>query len=311
MQSEVRTLVWVDRRGHEEPLKAQARAYVYPRLSPDGTRVAAELRDEEWDIWILNLVSTTLTRFSFGSYEDRLPVWTPDGKRIVWTSSREGLANVYWQAADGSGTVEQLIKSPVPQFVSAISPDGTQLVLREGASTRDLMIVAMDQQPRLVKPLVQTSFVETSAEISPDGRWMAYASNESGQDEVYVRPFPNVNDGRWPVSIGGGAKPLWARNGRELFYMVPSGGGVAVMSTPIEGGATFAAGKPTKVAEGPYFFGTTGTGGTAFRTYDISLDDKRFLMIKNPEGAEQTATSTNITVVQNWTEELKRLVPEK
>ncbi len=90
LQSEARTLVWVDRRGHEEPLKAPARAYVYPRLSPDGTRVAAEVRDQEWDIWILNLVSTTLTRFSFGPGADRLPVWTPDGQRIVWTSGRAG-----------------------------------------------------------------------------------------------------------------------------------------------------------------------------------------------------------------------------
>ncbi len=309
LQSEVRTLVWVDRRGHEEPLKAPVRAYVYPRLSPDGTRVAAELRDEDWDIWILNLVSPTLTRFSFGSNEDRLPIWTPDGKRIVWTSSREGLANPYWQAADGSGTVEQLIKSPAPQFVSAISPDGTQLVLREGAATRDLMVVAMEKEPRLAQPLVRTPFVETSAEISPDGQWMAYQSNESGQDEVYVRPFPNVNAGRWPVSIGGGAKPLWARNGRELFYMVPSGSGIAVMSTPIERGASFAAGTPTKVLEGPYFFGTAGTGATAFRTYDVSLDGQRFLMIKNPEESEQAATSMNF--VQNWTEELKRLVPTR
>ena len=246
--------------------------------------MAAELRDEEWDIWILNLVSTAFTRFSFGPTPDRLPVWTPkDGRRIIWSSERSGVSNLYWQAADGSGSAERLIESSTSQFVSAISPDGARLVLREGAATtRDLMVVAMDTEARDKKPLVQTPFVETSAEISPDGRFIAYASNESGQDEVYVRPFPNVDAWKRHVSTGGGAKPLWGRNGRELFYLVQSGRGVAIMSISIERGANFAAGTPTKVLEGPYFFGTTGTGATAFRTYDVSLDDQRFLMIKTP-----------------------------
>jgi hypothetical protein len=126
-----------------------------------------------------------------------------------------------------------------------------------------------------------------------------------------VRPFPEVNAWQRLVSTGGGAKPRWARNGRELFYLVQSGGGTALMSAPIERGASFAAGTPRKVLEGPYFFGTIGSGNTAFRTYDVSLDDQRFLMIKNPKGAEQAATSTNIIVVQNWTEELKQLAPTK
>jgi Tol biopolymer transport system component len=229
----------------------------------------------------------------------------------VWTSGAGGAATLYWQAADRSGSLEQLIKSPNPQYPAAFSRDGTRLVIREDAESRDLMVVAMDEEPRRVQPLIQTPFVETSAEISYDGRLIAYASDETGQDEIYVRPFPEVNAWHRPVSIGGGAKPRWARNGRELFYLVQSGGGSAVMSAPIERSATFAAGTPKKVLEGPYFFGSTGTGNTAFRTYDVSLDDQRFLMIKNPEGTEQAATSTNITVIQNWAEELKRLVPTK
>ena len=238
-------------------------------------------------------------------------MWTPDGSRIVWTSGTGGSATLYWQAADRSGSVEQLIKSPNAQYPTAFSRDGTRLVIREDAESRDLMVVVMDEEPRRVQPLITTPFVETSAEISPDGQLIAYASDETGQDEIYVRPFPDVNAGRWPVSIGGGAKPRWARNGRELFYLVQSGVGTAVMSASIERTATFAAGTPRKVLEGPYFFGTSGSGNTAFRTYDTSLDDQRFLMIKNPEGAELAATSTNITVIQNWTEELKRLVPTK
>ena len=311
VQSEERSLVWVDRRSHEEPLNAPARAYVYPRLSPDGTRVAVEVRDQDWDIWIANLVSSTFTRFSLTPGPDRLPVWTPDGSRIVWTSGAGGTATLYWQAADRSGSVERLIESPNPQYPSAFSRDGTRLVIREDAESRDLMVVVMDEAPRRVQPLIATQFVETSAEISPDGRLIAYASDETGKDEIYVRPFPDVTAWHRPVSTGGGAKPRWARNGRELFYLVPSGGGTAVMSAPIERSATFAAGTPKKVLEGPYFFGSIGSGNTAFRTYDVSLDDQRFLMVKNPEGAELAAALTNITVIQNWTEELKRLVPTK
>jgi serine/threonine-protein kinase len=120
-----------------------------------------------------------------------------------------------------------------------------------------------------------------------------------------VRPFPDVNAGRWQVSNGGGTKPLWARNGRELFYLVAAGAGAAVMSAPIERGATFVARTPAKVLEGPYYFGTAGAGDAAFRTYDVAPDGRRFLMIK--EGGDQTAAPASLIVVLNWVEELKRL----
>jgi serine/threonine-protein kinase len=319
-----RTLVWVDRQGRETPIPAPPRTYAYPRLSPDGTRVAVEVRDQEWDIWIVSLASTTLTRFSFGPATDRLPVWTPDGRRIVWSSERDGAANMYWQSADGSGSVERLLQSTNPQFSSALSPDGTRLVFRQDTATRDLMVVAMDAAPRQTdpgrgqpptpreaQPLLQTPFTETSAEISPDGRWIAYQSDESGQDEIYARPFPDVDAGRWQVSTRGGTKPLWARSGRELFYLVPADAGAAVMSAPIGRGPIFAAGTPTRVLEGPYFFGTSGVGDVGFRTYDVGPDGQRFLMIKEGGGAGQTAAPASLIVVLNWVEELKRLVPAK
>jgi len=324
VQAPARTLVWVDRNGHEEPVKAPARAYTYPRLSPDGTRVAAEVRDQDWDIWVANLVSTTFTRFSFDPSPDRLPTWTPDGRRIIWGSERGGASSIYWQAADGSGAIEQLTINPVALYPSAISPDGTRLIVRQDAPTRDLMVVAIDRAPaqtdptrsqqaelKRPQPLVQTPAAESAADVSPDGRWVAYQSDESGRDEIYVRPFPDANAGRWQVSTGGGAKPLWARNGRELFYMIPTGGGATVMSAPIERGASFAAGTPTKVLEGPYFFGTSGGGDTAFRTFDVSRDGQRFLMIKLPGGSDQAAGLPSLIVVQHWVEELKRLVPSK
>ena len=143
-----------------------------------------------------------------------------------------------------------------------------------------------------------------NGEISPDGRWLAYQSNESNQDEIYVRPFPSVGDGRWPISTGGGTQPLWAPNGRELFYRH----GNSLLSVPVETTRTFSAGTPTTVFEGPYFSPPAGLAG---RTYDVSRDGQRFLMIKDAPAGDPNAAAASIVVVLNWTEELKRLVPTK
>jgi serine/threonine-protein kinase len=143
-----------------------------------------------------------------------------------------------------------------------------------------------------------------NGEISPDGRWLAYQSNESSQDEIYVRPFPSVADGRWPISTGGGSQPLWARNGRELFYRH----GNSLLSVPVETTTTFRAGTPTTLFEGAYLSPPVGLAG---RTYDVSGDGQRFLMIKDAPAGDPNAPSASIVVVLNWTEELKRLVPTK
>jgi eukaryotic-like serine/threonine-protein kinase len=148
---------------------------------------------------------------------------------------------------------------------------------------------------------VQTPFEERDAEVSPDGRWVAYGSNESGQFEVYVRPFPRIDRGRWQVSTGGGMWPLWARRGRELFYLVEPG---RMMAVPIQPGPTFVAGNPQVVFERRYFT----AGG---RSYDVSPDGQRFLMIKDASATSDTSTPPQLIVVQNWLEELKRLVPVK
>jgi serine/threonine-protein kinase len=131
---------------------------------------------------------------------------------------------------------------------------------------------------------------------------MAYQSNESGQHEIYVRPFPDTDRGRWPVSTGGGTRPLWARSGKELFYLGPSG---AVMSVAVEGGSTFRVGNPARLFEGRYLLDATTSG----RTYDVSPDGQRFLMTKVGGGSDETSAPTSIMVVLNWLEELKRLVP--
>jgi serine/threonine-protein kinase len=301
-----RTLVWVDRKGREESLKAPPRAYTSPRISPDGTKVALEIRDQENDIWVWDLARATLTRLTFDAGLDISPVWTPDGRRIAFSSTRgaaTGGSNLHWQPADGTGAVERLRESAEPntQFPTSFSPDGTRLLFVEIGSTTglDIGILPMEGERRAT-PLVQTPAQEGSAEVSPDGRWVAYESNGSGRNEIYVRPFPEVNGGRWQVSTGGGFDPLWRHDGRELFYLVGPG---RMMGTPIQAGAgaTFAAGNPRVVFDGEY----------VEQGYDVSPDGQRFLMIKDARPTGEGPPPSQLIVVQHWLEELKRLVPTR
>jgi serine/threonine-protein kinase len=197
-----RTLAWVDRQGREEPVnKAPPRAYAYPRLSPDNTRLALDIRDQENDIWIWDVRRETLSRFTFAPTLDRSPVWTPDGLQIVFSAAGgNGVAELLWQAANGTGTPERLTESKEFQFATTMSHDGGRVVFWQQRQSRDLMVLSLNQQRR-IEPLLHTPAAEINGEISPDGRWIAYQSNESGTDEIYVRPFPAVDAGKWQVSL--------------------------------------------------------------------------------------------------------------
>jgi serine/threonine-protein kinase len=294
-----RTLVWVDRQGREEAMsKVPVRTYTYPRISPDGKRVALDVRDQQLDIWTWDFTRETLTRVTFDPSRDEFPVWTPDGGRLIFHSYRDGPANLYSQSADGTGTSERLTQSVTAAFPYSISPDGTRLMCLAGG---DLTVLTLKGE-HVAQPLVQTPFTHRNGEISPDGHWVAYESVESGQYEIYVRPFPN-GAGKWLISNDGGTRPLWARSGQELFYLAPSG---SLMSVRIERDPSFVAGTPTTLFTGEYFGTATGLGG---RTYDVSLDGQKFLMIKSVGTSDQTSSPPSIIVVQNWLEELKRLVP--
>jgi len=307
-----RTLVWVDRKGREETIAAPPRAYIYPRISPDGTRVALDVRDQDNDIWVWDFARTTLTRGTFDPELNTFPAWTPDSKRIAFSVNRAGFGTIGWQAADGTGAVEALTEGTArstSQVPGSFSPDGTRLVLREitPKTGYDISLLTLET-PRRTTPLVQTAFTEYNPEISPDGRWLTYESNESGQFEVYVRPFPDVAAGRWQVSTGGGRQPLWARSGRELFYGSLASPG-RIMAVQIPPGPTFSAGNPQMIVDGPY---AGAPGGIPVplsgRTYDVSADGQRFLMIKQSVSTN-TAAPAQIVVVQHWLEDLKRLVP--
>jgi Tol biopolymer transport system component len=307
-----RSLVWVDRQGHETPIKAPTRAYAIPRISPDGTRVALDIRDQENDIWIWDLARETLTRLTSDPGLDAEPVWTPDGRRLLFSSTRMGVATLYEQAADGTGTADRLTTSTIQP--TSVTPDGTRVVgsatppntqwhvvLSPLASPASRAGHGPSPGPGLsrVEPLIQTPFIERNAEVSPDGRFLAYESNESGRNEIYVRPFPEVERGRWQVSTGGGTQAAWARNGRELFYL---DGSNRLTAVPVQTtGTAFSASNPARVFDRPYAM------PVGFRTYDVSPDGQRFLMIKE----DQNATAAGMVVVEHWTEELKARVPTK
>ena len=304
--SSSRRLVWVDRQGREEPLAAPPRSYLYPRLSPDGTRVAVSIEDQQDDIWVWDFARDTLTRVTFNPGADAYPAWTPDGRRLLFASTLDRQSGVFWQAADGTGSPERLTeRSNV--FPYSVSPDGSRAVLRDGNPPYDLAVLSLGAE-RTTQPLIHTEFHEVNAEISTDGRWLAYESDESGQREVYVRPFPDVDAGRWQVSSGGGTRPLWARNGQELFYLAIVGEDAALMSVRVARGATWTAGSPTKLFTGRFLYSETGRGEG--RTYDVSVDSRRFLMVKDSSNDSLAdSRSGRFVIVQNWTEELKRLVP--
>ena len=299
------TLVWVNREGKEEPLSARPDSYTHFRISPDGNRVALTVGlNTKHQIWIWDVVRETLTRLTLDEGTDNgNALWTRDGKRILYTSTRENMlfGDLYWKASDGTGEAEKLASSPGRGlFPWSWSNDGKTLVLLEFIYPLpdDVGMLSMEGD-HARKPLLQTKYSESCPRISPDGRWIAYASDESGKPEVYVRPFPEVNKGRFQVSTSGGNNPLWSPDSRELFYY----SGDAAMAVRVETEPTFKPGKPTVLFRGTYSRGWNND----FSYWDISPDGKRFLMMKKVA----TEAPRKINIVVNWFEELKQRVPVK
>ena len=222
-------------------------------------------------------------------------MWAPEGKRIAYNRQAEGL---FIRPADGTGTESLLSKTDLLRFAQSFTPDGKSLVITQQNATNDLALITTDGIGKTT-PLVETSFIEGLAEISPDGRWLAYQSDESGQDQIYVRPFPNVNDSRVQVSRDGGTKPVWSPRGGELFYL---DGKSALTAVSVTTGAEFRVGSPKTLFDARYF------SANQARSYDVSADGQRFLFIKDTalEAADPNATPASIVVTLNWFSELEK-----
>jgi serine/threonine-protein kinase len=310
-------LVWVDRQGNEESLAAEPDAYLYPKILPDGTKVAwSKFVAGNGDIWIWDIAHKTETKLTFHEAEDHMPIWTPDGDRIVFYSQRTGaLGDVYWKSADGIGEAEPLISKPTEGIVPwSFTNDGKILALFSLSLAplgTDIGMLSMEGNKE-TKKLLQEKYWEAVPQISPDGRYVAYQSDESGEGQIYVRSFPNVNEGRWQISNNGGNSPLWSPDGRELFYR----SGDATMAIEIETEPTFRKrGNPKILFRGNYH--TDAILNILLTHWDINPDGNKFLMIKPPAtaGAESTeeepapAPQPKINIVLNWFEELKERVP--
>jgi Tol biopolymer transport system component len=299
-----RTLVWVDRLGREQTIDAPGRSWYWPQISPDGRRIGLHIMDPvNMDAWIYELDHGPLIRMTYHAHQDGFPLWSPDGKHVVfWSRQGGGPGDLYRRSADLSGSEVRLTTSREFTYMTpfAWADGGKLLVFQEdsrGDTGLDIGVIPIEgtHTPRLV---IKGPSDEGRPAMSPNGRWIAYQSNLSGRWEVYVQPFPDLN-GRWQVSTQGGLAPLWGPNGRELFYR----NGNAVMSVGVEtAGNTFRYSTPVVLFEGSYVPERTGAGDA--RSYDLAPDGKRFLMMKEP-----APPPTQIVVISNWVEEVKRLVP--
>ena len=253
---------------------------------------------------IVHLDRRNLQRLTFDPGLNRGAVWTRDSRRLIFSAELNGAESLFWQAADGSGKPERLTTAPPgrSQVPYSIAPDGSHVLFGEpGAPPFDLFSLQLGAD-RTRATVLNAPYNEHNAEISPNGRWLAYQSDESGTNEIYVRRYPAL-DGRAQISSGGGTRPLWARNGRELFYMKLDGTLVVVPVERSDSGS-LVVGAPKPLFQGPYYALQAG------RSYDIAPDGKRFVMIKEAAPSKASAP-VQLTVVQTWTEELKRLVPTR
>ena len=296
-------LVWVDRHNQETPLTGESRTYFHVRISPDGSRVALVSSDRQLDIWVTDLASPSLMKVTPDPSNDTFPVWLPDG-RMAFSSARLGARRrLFRQPIDSARAAEPLSNSPTQKDPTSVTPDGHLVFTENNEGTKDDVMMMEDLDgARRIRPLVNTQPNERNGEVSPTGKWLAYQSDSSGQFEIHVRPFSGTEVGEVDVaSVGGGTRPLWSRDGRELFYFALDG---SLMRVEVGPGPRWIRTPPTKLLEPRYFAGDTVVTG---RTYDISKDGKRFLMIKSAQ-PDRSSAPVSFVVVQHFDEELKARV---
>jgi serine/threonine-protein kinase len=302
-----RSLAFVTRSGDVQLVSAPSRAYIYPRLSPDGSQVLVSTQGDR-NIWLFSLMRGTLTRLTVDG-RSLGAIWTRDGKRVVFGSSvAGGTENLYWKTPDPDSPAERLSTSDHAQRPSSLSPDGRRLLFWDspsgGASASVYDVAIGGGEP--ARPATTTRFDTSYAEFSPDGRWLAFTSTESGRQEVYVQPYPGPGP-RVLISTGGGTAPMWGPGGRELFYVVANPLGneqeSSVMGVSLTTGATMSVGLPKRLFSGRFLV------TAAIRGYDMTADGQRFLMVQVKD--RPPFRPSQIVLVQNWFEELNQHMPSK
>jgi Tol biopolymer transport system component len=285
--------VWFDRAGKQLGVLGEPAAYDDIELSPDGQQASVSLPGQGGtDIWLYDVARGIKNPFTFGPADERALIWSPDGRRVVFNSRRKGQMNLYQKSADGSGAEEVLLEDKLLKFPMSWSADGKSLLYRStgGPTNNDLFVLPLSGDRKPI-PFVNTPFAEASGAFSPDGRWVAYASNESGRNEVYVAPFPGPGGKRRQVSTAGGGFPRWRRDGTEIFYVAPDR---KLVAAAVNGrGASFEVGAVKPLFE-------TRIPGPRYE-YAVTADGQRFLI--NTESEQ--AGATPITVVTNWMAGLK------
>jgi Tol biopolymer transport system component len=309
------SVYWMDRQGKFAPLRETPGAYASPALSPDGKRLALQIRDgKRTDIWVYEWERDTLTRLTFGSESNASPVWTPDGQRITYTSlEKRGVSSLYWKRADGAGDALRLTETKNSKDPGSWRPDGKILAFTQlnPDSSYDILTLPIEGNEKSgwkagePKPFLNSPFNEQHAAFSPDGRWLAYSSNESGIPEVYVRPFPGPG-GKWLISAGGGLFPKWSRNGRELFYRTMDS--KIMMAAYTTTGDSFHADKPQLWSPGQF----TGRGPVS--NFDMHPDGKRSVVLKDSavlkdSVAGEAKAVNKVSFILNFFDELRRKVP--
>jgi Tol biopolymer transport system component len=305
------SIYWMDRQGKFTPLRDTPGGYLNPAFSPDGKRLALEINDgKRSDIWVYGWERDTLTRLTFGGEYNSRPVWTPDGRRITYSSfEKSGDFSLYWKQADGAGDALRLTESKNEKNAQSWRPDGKVLAFYQlnAGSSWDILTLPVEGNEKSgwklgePQPFLNSPFSEITPAFSPDGRWLAYQSDESGNNEVYVRPFPGPG-GKWQISTGGGHFPDWCRSGKELFYSTPDN--KIMVATYAASGDSFRADKPRLWSPGQF------TSRAFTRNFDAHPDGKRFAVLKAP-GTGDAPPVNKVSFILNFFDELRRKLPVK
>ena len=289
-------LVWFGRDGKRLSSVGEPGGHAAVSLSLDNTKAAISLFDSSRDIWIYDLTRNVASRFTFDPAIDMTHTWSPDGRRLVFSSTRDGAFNLYVKPTSGAGEAELLLQTNNTKGPRDWSRDGRLILFVEQSPETgyDLWVLPLEGERKPV-PYLQTEFNEVMGQFSPDGRWVAYVSNESGRGEIYVQPYP-ADGGKWQVSTDGGRQPRWRADGKELFYLTADD---RVMAAEIEAGETFQPGVPHMLFRAP---GVNPLLPDNFYHYDVSDDGQRFLIDVAAEESQQSP----VTIVLNWQAELGR-----